>query len=241
MRLRATPMLQSSVAACKRHALVCDYHYRITPVSPSPPLPGIPARVAYFRGLAVRWRHEERYRLGDRDAGGAGRYAVQCAHAMESLLTGRGVCSSRCAILLQLWPSPISRPFLLPSITSHLLLPSFTPSYTIPSSLHPGDLPSTQSPWTYGYPMHSPLLKPVCTPVDGNDGPVVFDFNLDGSSSKEQESFFTTSVPTTVNATVTNSLSSMLVSLGGGGDGSIQCEQLSVSQWSCAHGLCRRK
>lgn len=69
--------------------------------------------------------------------------------------------------------------------------------------------------------MHSPLLKPVCTPADGSEGPVVFDFNLEGSSSKEQEAFFTTSVPTTVNATVTSSLSSMLVSLEGRRESSV--------------------
>lgn len=59
--------------------------------------------------------------------------------------------------------------------------------------------------------MHSPLLKPACTPADGSD-PVVFDFNLEGTGSKEHEAYFTTSAPTTVSATVTNSLSSMLVS-----------------------------
>ena len=59
--------------------------------------------------------------------------------------------------------------------------------------------------------MHSPLLKPACTPADVGD-PVVFDFNLEGTNGKEHEAYFTTSVPTSVSATVTNSLSSMLVS-----------------------------
>lgn len=59
--------------------------------------------------------------------------------------------------------------------------------------------------------MHSPLLKPACTPADGSD-PVVFDFNLEGAGGKEHEPYFTTSAPTAVSSTVTNSLSSMLVS-----------------------------
>ena len=80
------------------------------------------------------------------------------------------------------------------------------------------DLPSTQSPWTYGYPMNSPLLKSASNTANGNDPQFVFDFtNMIGDGEgKEPEHlvpFTASSVATSVSDTVSSSIASMLDAL----------------------------